>query len=71
VYEQEEKIFYKDLSENIIADEGIIRLLSFPNVLITSHQGFFTEEALTQIAKITLDNIDKFESGVVLDNVVV
>jgi len=71
VYEQEEKLFFKDLSENIIQDDEILRLLSFPNVLITSHQGFFTEEALTQIAQITLKNIDDFESGKELKNQVV
>ncbi len=71
VYEQEEKLFFKDLSENIIQDDIIMRLLSFPNVLITSHQGFFTEEALTQIAQITLGNIDAFEDGKSLINLVV
>ena len=71
VYEQEEKLFFNDLSENIIQDEVIMRLLSFPNVLITSHQGFFTEEALTQIAQTTLSNIDAFEAGRVLKNAVV
>ncbi len=68
VYEQEEKLFFKDLSENIIQDDEILRLLSFPNVLITSHQGFFTEEALTQIAQITLANIDDFDAGKALKN---
>lgn len=71
VYEQEEKLFFNDLSENIIQDDEILRLLSFPNVLITSHQGFFTEEALTQIAQITLENIDNFEAGKPLKNLVV
>jgi D-lactate dehydrogenase len=71
VYEQEEKLFFNDLSENIIQDDVIMRLLSFPNVLITSHQGFFTEEALTQIAQTTLGNIDAFEAGDVLKNAVV
>ncbi|MBL0356761.1 MAG: 2-hydroxyacid dehydrogenase [Chitinophagaceae bacterium] len=71
VYEQEEKLFFKDLSENIIQDDVIMRLLSFPNVLITSHQGFFTEEALTQIAQTTLGNIDAFEAGLPLMNAVV
>lgn len=71
VYEQEEKLFFKDLSENIIQDDLIMRLLSFPNVLITSHQGFFTEEALIQIAQTTLDNIDAFEAGETLKNAVV
>lgn len=71
VYEQEEKLFFNDLSENIIQDDDIMRLLSFPNVLITSHQGFFTQEALTEIAKTTLGNIDDFETGKVLKNIVV
>lgn len=68
VYEQEEKLFFHDLSENIIQDDMLVRLLGFPNVLITSHQGFLTEEALTQIALITLQNITDFENGVPLIN---
>ena len=71
VYEQEEKLFFNDLSENIIQDDEIMRLLSFPNVIITSHQGFFTEEALTQIACVTLANIDEFEKGGTVTNGVV
>ena len=71
VYEQEEKLFFNDLSENIIQDDLILRLLSFPNVLITSHQGFFTEEALTQIAQVTLENVDQYEAGMPLKNLVV
>lgn len=71
VYEQEEKLFFNDLSENVIQDDVIIRLLSFPNVLITAHQGFFTEEALTQIAQTTLENIDAFAVGKELKNAVV
>lgn len=57
VYEQEEKLFFKDLSATIIQDDDIQRLMSFPNVLVTAHQAFFTNEALTQIALITLGNI--------------
>lgn len=57
VYEQEEKIFFRDLSATIIEDDIIQRLMSFPNVLITAHQAFFTEEALQQIASTTLNNI--------------
>jgi D-lactate dehydrogenase len=57
VYEQEENIFFRDLSSDIIADDTIQRLMSFPNVLVTAHQAFFTEEALTQIAVTTLKNI--------------
>lgn len=63
VYEQEADFFFEDLSEEIIDDDLLARLLSFPNVLITSHQGFFTEEALTEIAKTTLSNISGFEKG--------
>jgi D-lactate dehydrogenase len=58
VYEQEENIFFRDLSSDIIADDTIQRLMSFPNVLITAHQAFFTEEALTQISLTTLRNIN-------------
>lgn len=58
VYEQEEKIFFKDLSDTIIEDDILQRLMSFPNVLITAHQAFFTDEALTQIARVTLENIE-------------
>jgi D-lactate dehydrogenase len=57
VYEQEEKLFFRDLSENIIKDDNIQRLMSFPNVLVTAHQAFFTNEALTQIAFVTFNNI--------------
>ncbi|MGI8636486.1 MAG: 2-hydroxyacid dehydrogenase [Segetibacter sp.] len=57
VYEQEEKLFFRDLSSRIIQDDIISRLISFPNVLITAHQGFFTKEALTEIAEVTLSNI--------------
>ncbi len=71
VYEQEEKLFFNDLSENIIQDDVIMRLLSFPNVLITAHQGFLTDEALSAIATITLDNITKFVEGKTLENIVV
>lgn len=71
VYEQEETLFFNDLSENIIQDDIIMRLLSFPNVLITSHQGFLTEEALSQIAQITLTNIDEYTAGITLKNKVV
>lgn len=71
VYEQEETLFFNDLSENVIQDDLIMRLLSFPNVLITSHQGFFTEEALTQIAETTLSNIMAFETTGALTNGIV
>jgi len=70
VYEQEEKLFFHDWSENIIVDDVIMRLLSFSNVLITAHQGFLTEEALTQIALVTLQNVTDFEHEIKLTNVV-
>lgn len=68
VYEQEEKLFFKDLSDTIIEDDTLQRLMSFPNVLITAHQAFFTEEALTQIARITLQNVEELLSGVETSN---
>jgi D-lactate dehydrogenase len=68
VYEQEEKLFFRDLSEKIIQDDMITRLSSFPNVLITSHQGFFTQEALTQIAITTLSNIKSYQNDQPLIN---
>jgi len=68
VYEQEEKLFFKDLSESIIQDDVFMRLMSFPNVLITSHQGFFTKEALDEIALTTLKNLTDFEQGKFLEN---
>lgn len=63
VYEQEENLFFRDLSDQIVNDDLISRLISFPNVLITAHQGFFTEEAMTQIAMQTIHNISDFEEG--------
>lgn len=68
VYEQEAGLFFKDLSETIIQDELIGRLMTFPNVLITAHQGFFTKEALSEIATTTLQNITDFENGQSLKN---
>jgi D-lactate dehydrogenase len=68
VYEQEEKLFFKDLSTNIILDDNIQRLMSFPNVLITAHQAFFTEEALKEIAEVTLENIAKISTEQMADN---
>jgi len=68
VYEQEEKLFFRDLSESIIQDDLFLRLMSFPNVLITSHQGFFTKEALDEISVTTIKNLSDFEKGFVLEN---
>lgn len=63
VYEQEEKIFFRDLSSNIIEDDTIQRLMSFPNVLVTAHQAFFTREAMQQIASVTLNNVRNLAAG--------
>lgn len=68
VYEQEEKLFFKDLSASIIEDDVIQRLMSFPNVLVTAHQAFFTEEALSQIAIKTLQNIQQLSIGTTVEN---
>ncbi|WP_366186985.1 2-hydroxyacid dehydrogenase [Flavobacterium ovatum] len=68
VYEQEEKLFFKDLSEDIIQDDDIQRLMSFPNVLVTAHQAFFTNEALTQIAITTLQNVTDLLSNKDFEN---
>jgi D-lactate dehydrogenase len=68
VYEQEEDIFFKDLSEEIMQDEQISRLMTFPNVIVTGHQAFLTKEALEQISITTLGNITAFETGEVLVN---
>jgi len=59
VYEQEEHIFFRDLSAIVIEDDIIQRLMSFPNVLVTAHQAFFTKEALTQITLTTLRNTEE------------
>lgn len=63
VYEQEAALFFQDLSGTVIQDDLIARLISFPNVLITSHQGFFTREAMQQIAETTFLNADAFVAG--------
>ncbi|MFT3981593.1 MAG: 2-hydroxyacid dehydrogenase [Ferruginibacter sp.] len=63
VYEQEEKLFFKDLSADIIQDDTIQRLMSFPNVLVTAHQAFFTDEALEQIASTSLESITAISNG--------
>ncbi|MBD3345246.1 MAG: 2-hydroxyacid dehydrogenase [Chitinivibrionales bacterium] len=60
VYEEESEYFFEDWSLQIISDELLARLLTFPNVIVTSHQGFFTREAMTNIAATTLDNITQF-----------
>ena len=61
VYEEEDALFFEDRSDQAIADDQFARLLTFPNVLITGHQGFFTVEAMRAIAQTTIANIDSFE----------
>lgn len=63
VYEQESDLFFEDLSNQVIQDDVFQRLLTFPNVLITGHQAFFTEDALRNIATTTIANITDFEQG--------
>jgi D-lactate dehydrogenase len=63
VYEEEADLFFEDLSHQVIQDDVFARLLTFPNVLITGHQAFFTAEALQNIAATTLANITAFERG--------
>lgn len=62
-YEEEEGIFFEDLSDQILLDDELSRLLTFPNVLITAHQGFFTHEALCEIAKISVTNMQALSQG--------
>jgi D-lactate dehydrogenase len=71
VYEEEADLFYQDFSETMIKDDVFARLITFPNVLITAHQAFFTQEALASIASTTLLNINSFASNTVpLENIV-
>ncbi len=70
VYEEEADLFFEDLSNKAIADDVFARLLTFPNILVTGHQAFFTKEALAGIAHTTLQNITDFEQGKPLVNAV-
>ncbi|PTX97956.1 2-hydroxyacid dehydrogenase [Opitutus sp. ER46] len=63
VYEEEAGVFYEDLSGQVLQDDELSRLLTFPNVLITSHQAFLTHEALTQIAQVTGENLERLSAG--------
>jgi D-lactate dehydrogenase len=63
VYEEEGPLFFRDLSAQVLQDDVLARLLTFPNVLITSHQGFLTREALANIADTTLASVSAFERG--------
>jgi len=68
VYEEEEGVFFHDLSDLVLQDDVLARLLTFPNVLVTSHQAFLTKEALGSIAEVTLENVRAFERGESLAN---
>jgi D-lactate dehydrogenase len=61
VYEEESDLFFRDLSAGVLHDDVFARLLTFPNVVVTGHQAFFTEDALTAIADVTVANLDAFE----------
>ena len=63
VYEEEADLFFEDLSNRVIQDDVFSRMLTFPNVIITGHQAFFTRQAMTAIAEETLANITAFEQG--------
>lgn len=63
VYEEEEGIFFEDLSDSILQDDELSRLLVFPNVLVTAHQAFLTHEALGEIARVTAENIARLARG--------
>ena len=68
VYEEESQYFYEDRSDKIIDDDTLARLLSFNNVIVTSHQAYFTQEALSNIATTTLHNVKDFTHGKALEN---
>ena len=70
VYEEEEGLFFEDKSTDIMQDENLARLMTFPNVLVTSHMGFFTVEAMQAIATETLENAYAVEHGLPLKNLV-
>jgi D-lactate dehydrogenase len=63
VYEVEEGVFFEDLSHDVLQDDDLARLVSFPNVLVTSHQGFLTTDALTEIARVTTENLLAFKEA--------
>ncbi len=69
VYEEEDGLYYRDLSSDLVRDEVFSLLISFPNVIVTGHQAFFTREALQTIAATTIQNITDFEEGRASENV--
>jgi len=63
VYEEEEGKFFEDLSGEVMADDVLARLMTFPNVIVTAHQAFLTKEALDEIARVTTENVVAFSTG--------
>ena len=63
VYEEEEGVFFEDLSGQVLQDDVLARLLTFPNVLVTAHQAFLTREALDDIAGTTVENVRRLAAG--------
>jgi D-lactate dehydrogenase len=70
VYEEEDELFFEDHSETVVQDDVLMRLISFPNVIVTAHQAFFTQNAMRNIAVTTLKNIKDFEENKELNNLV-
>lgn len=70
VYEEEDGYFFEDMSDEIISDVELVNLTSFRNVILTSHQAFFTKEAMSEIARVTLENAKALEEGANLINLV-
>lgn len=70
VYEEEEHIYYRDLSDQVITDDVIARLITFPNVLVTGHQAFFTREAMKPIGETTVRNLDDFAANRSNENII-
>lgn len=68
VYEEEERFFFEDLSHSFIDDDTLARLMTFPNVMVSAHQAFFTQEALAEIAETTLTNTKKYFEKAPLEN---
>ena len=70
VYEEESGLFFEDRSGSILRDDALALLLSKPNVVLTSHQAFLTDEALREIARVTYENLDAFFAGKPMENIV-
>jgi len=68
VYEEEDRLFFEDHSADVMQDDTFARLLTLPNVIVTGHQAFFTDKALAEIARTTLDNITAFADGTAAPN---